>query len=106
MSTLVPRGNIGKIFAVSLTFDPAAVAAATTAEQSVTVNGVQVGDFIIPEKPSATAGVGIVNARVSAANTVQLTFVNATAGSVNATSETWRFLVIRPEGSLGTVFNA
>lgn len=98
MSTLLPRGNVARIFAVSVTFNPASVASATTAEQTTTVAGLAVGDFVLAEKPSATAGVGIVNARVSAANTLAVTFVNATAGAVDAASETWRFLVFRPEG--------
>lgn len=97
MSTLIPRGNIARIFAISVTFDPAAVATITTAEQSATIPGLKVGDFVFWQKPTNTAGVGVVNARVSAADTLQLTFVNPTAGSVNAASETWQFLVFRPE---------
>lgn len=97
MSTLIPRGNIRAMFAVQVTFDPAAVATITTAEQSLTVQGLAVGDLIYWQKPSNTAGVGVVNMRVSAANTLQVTFVNPTAGSVNAASETWTLLVIRPE---------
>lgn len=97
MSTLIPRGNIASIFAVSITFDPANVATATTAEQSVTIPGLKVGDFVFWQKPTNTAGVGVVNARVSAADTLQLIFVNPTAGGVNAASETWQFLVFRPE---------
>lgn len=101
MSTLIPRGNISRMFAVSVTFDPAAVATITTAEQNLTINGLKVGDFVFWQKPTNTAGVGVVNARVSAADTLSLIFVNPTAGSVNAASETWQFLVFRPEsGSL------
>jgi hypothetical protein len=97
MSTLIPRGNIARMFAVSVTFDPASVATITTAEQTTTVTGLQVGDFVIAQKPTNTAGVGVVNCRVSAANTLAVTFVNPTAGGVDAASETWRFLVFRPE---------
>ena len=97
MSTLIPRGNIARIFAIAVTFDPASVATITTAEQTTTVTGLRVGDFVISQKPTNTAGVGVVNARVSAADTLALTFVNPTAGAVNAASETWQFLVFRPE---------
>lgn len=97
MSTQIARGNIARMFAVSVTFDPAAVATITTAEQTTTIPGLLPGDFVIPQKPSNTAGVGVVNARVSAVDTLALTFVNPTAGSVNAASETWKFLVFRPE---------
>jgi hypothetical protein len=109
MSTSIARGNIAKMFAVSVTFDPASVATITTAEQTLTVTGVQVGDIVIAvNKPTNTAGVGIVNARVSAANTVALTFVNPTAGSVDAASESWIFVFGRPErpNNLPAIFNA
>jgi hypothetical protein len=103
MSTMIPYGNVQRMFAVSVTFDPASVATATTAEQTTTIQGLQVGDFVIAQKPTNTAGVGVVNCRVSAANTLAITFVNPTAGGVDAASETWRFLVIRPEvNTLGT----
>jgi uncharacterized protein YijF (DUF1287 family) len=97
MSSLIPRGNIRAMFAIQVTFDPAAVATVTTAEQSLTVQGLAPGDLVFWQKPSNTAGVGVVNMRVSAANTLQVIFVNPTAGSVNAASETWTLLVFRPE---------
>lgn len=106
MTTAVVRGNIRAMFAVAVTFDPAAVATITTAEQTVTVTGAKVGDFVIAMKPTLTTGVTIGNVRVSAADTIAIQFVNPTAGSVNPASETWQFLVIRPEypaAQLGTV---
>lgn len=106
MSTSIARGNLLKVFAVSVTWDPAAVATVTTAEQTVTVTGVQVGDIVMAyNKPSNTAGAMPVNARVSAANTIAVSFVNPTAGSVNPASETWTFVIARPE-PLGSIFNA
>lgn len=97
MSTAIPRGNLARIHAVAVTFNPASVATITTAEQTVTVPGVQVGDFVVAMKPTLTTGVTIGNVRVSAANTVAIQFVNPTAGAVDPASETWQFLVIRPE---------
>lgn len=97
MSSLIPRGNVRNLFMVQVTFDPAAVATITTAEQSLTVTGLKTGDMVFWQKPTNTAGVGVVNMRVSATDTLQVTFVNPTAGSVNAASETWTLLVIRPE---------
>lgn len=76
------------------TLNPASVAAATSAEQTFTVTGLAVGDIVLAvNKPTATAGVGIVNARVSAANTLALTFVNATAGAVDPASESYEIVV-------------
>ena len=109
MTTSVVRGNIKAMFAVAVTFNPAAVATITTAEQTVTVTGVKVGDFVIAMKPTHTTGVTIGNVRVSAADTVAIQFVNPTAGSVDPASETWQFLVIRTEpaqASLGSVVPA
>jgi hypothetical protein len=97
MSTLIPRGNVRAMFMIDVTFNPASVATITTAEQTTTVVGLKTGDMIYWQKPTNTAGVGVVNMRVSAADTLAVTFVNPTAGGVDAASETWRLLVIRPD---------
>lgn len=109
MSTQVVRGNVLKLFAVTVTWNPAAVATITTAEQTVTVPGVKVGDVVVSyNKPTNTAGAMPVNARVSAADTVAVSFVNPTAGSVDPASEAWTFVIGRPEspGALPAIFNA
>jgi hypothetical protein len=91
---------------VTFTYDPASVAAATTAEQTVTVNGLRVGDSVFnPSKPTLTAGVGIVNVRVSAANTLAVTWVNATASPVDPPPEVYSILVMRPEKIQAGTFN-
>lgn len=95
--TIRALGNIAKVFAVEVTFNPASVAAATTAEQTVSVPGVKVGDIVTAVKPTLTAGVTIGNVRASAADTVAIQFVNATAGAVDPGSESWKFLIFRPE---------
>ena len=54
------------------------------------------GDKVSVAKPTTQAGLGIVNARVSAANTLAITFMNATAGAIVPTaSETYQVSVIR-----------
>lgn len=106
MSTVICRGNLLKLMAIQVTFDPASVASATSAEQDITINGVMVGDIVVAiNKPSATAGVGIVNARVKSANTVSVTYVNATAGAVDPASEVYTFIIGRPEATSAS-FNA
>lgn len=67
---------------ISTTITPASVAAATCAEQTFTVVGLKVGDSIAVSPPSITAGVAPVCARVSATDTVAITFMNATAGAL------------------------
>lgn len=65
--------------------DLASVAANTTAEQDITVTGLTTADILIGVTlPAAIAGIGIVNARIKAANTLALTFVNSTASAVDA----------------------
>ena len=89
---------------VTFTYDPASIAAATTAEQTVTVPGLRVGDYVADiTKPTLTAGVGIVNCRVSAANTLAVTWVNATAAPVDPPAETYSAYVLRPEKILSGV---
>lgn len=98
MSTQILRGNLLRVFAVSVSLDVTSKSAATSAEQTVTVNGVAVGDLVLAvSKPSLSAGLGVVNARVSAANTIAVTFMNATAGAIDPAAETYTFVIGRPE---------
>lgn len=70
MAEGVLGGNVRFMAIAQVTFDPASVATATTAEQTMTVPGVRTTDFVFVSKPTATAGFGVVNARVSAADTI------------------------------------
>lgn len=74
---------------------PASVAADTSAEQPFTVPNLNVGDVVVLSKPSAQAGLSIGNVRVSAANTIAITYVNSTAAAITPVSETYGFAVIR-----------
>ncbi len=79
-----------------VTFNPASVATITTAEQDITVTGVTTQDVVLSvSKPTLTAGLGLANARVKAANTVAVTFVNPTAGAVDAAEEAYTIVVAR-----------
>ena len=64
----------------------AAVATITTAEQTVSVPGLNVGDAVFVNKPTHQAGLGIAGARVSAKDTLAITFVNPTAGGITPTA--------------------
>lgn len=91
-------GNIPKQSVISVTLSPAAVSANTTAEQTFTVNGLVAGDMAVVTKPTSQAGLGVVNSRVSAANTLAITFSNNTGGSITPTaSEVYFVLVSRPD---------
>jgi hypothetical protein len=91
-----PGDVVTSIYHVSKALTPAAVAANTTAEQTFSgVTGLAVGDVVWVTKPTAQAGLGIVNVRVSAANTLAITFSNNTAGSITPTAETYQIGGIR-----------
>lgn len=81
----------------SPSLSPAAVAANTTAEQTFTVTGLATNDKILfINKPTAQAGLGIVGMRVSAANTLAITFSNNTGSSITPTaSETYQVGALR-----------
>lgn len=93
----VLRGNVQYSMVLNVTLSPASVANATSAEQTFTVNGLQTGDFVNVGKPTTQAGLGIVNSRVSAANTLAITFLNTTAATITPTaSEVYQVAVDRP----------
>ena len=80
-----------------VTITAAEVSANTTEEQTFTVNGLITTDFVLVQKPTHQAGLGIVNARVSAANTLAITYMNTTGSGITPTSETNLILAIRRE---------
>lgn len=79
-------GNIQLSMLLGPTLSPVSVAANTTAEQTFTVNGLQLGDFVNVTKPTAQAGLGLANCRVSAANTLAITFSNNTVAAIVPTA--------------------
>lgn len=79
----------------SQSLDVASVAANTSAEQTFTVTGLTTADKVFVNKPSVSAGLGVVNARVSAADTLALTFMNNTGSSIDPAAETYTITAIR-----------
>lgn len=94
-------GNVQGLVVASVTLSPALVAANTTAEQTFTVPGVRASDVCIDvTKPTAQAGLGIVGCRVTADNTVGITFSNNTAGGITPTaSQVYLFVILRPDST-------
>ena len=94
-------GNLVKQSVISVTLSPAAAVANTSAEQTFTVNGLQAGDFVSVNKPTAQAGLGIVGSRVSAANTLAITFGNFTGSDITPTaSQVYLVLVSRKDRTI------
>lgn len=96
----ITNGNAYGIYLISASLTPAAIATITTAEQTFTVTGLKVGDHVVVNPPSITAGTGIAAARVSAANTLAITFVNPTVGSLTPAAGTYTIVVTRPAGAV------
>lgn len=95
----VVRGNVGLKYILNVTLSPVSVANATAAEQTFTIGGLLTGDWVEVSKPTTQAGLGIVNSRVSAANTLAVTFMNTTAATITPTaSEIYMISVERPTG--------
>lgn len=96
-------GNVVFISAVTVTFDVNVTSTNTTQELTVSVPGVRPGDFVMVNKPSNSAGIGIVNVRASGVDTVAITYGNFTAAAVDPPAETYLFCVIRPDAVRGSV---
>ena len=108
MSFSMIAGNVMAMGVLSLSIDPASVAANTTAEQTFAVPGLQVGDLVWVNTPpvgtgagNLNAGLGVVGARVSAADTLALRFSNNTGGGLDAGLSTYTVLVVRPGATPG-----
>jgi len=94
----IPRGNVAYEFVLQATLTPSIVNTITAGEQTFTVNGLLLGDFVQVQKPTAQAGLGIAGTRVTAANTLGIIFVNPTAGNITPTAgEVYLIRVTRPE---------
>lgn len=99
--TGIITGNVQSMSVISVALSPAQVAANTTAEQTFTIPGVRAADKVMGvSKPTAQAGLGIVGWRVSADNTVGITFSNNTAAGITPTAgQTYDFQLLRLESS-------
>ena len=84
-----------KIFVTSASLDVASVAANTTAEQTFTVAGLETTDVVFVSKQALSAGLGVCGARVSAADTLALTFNNNTAAPIDPAAQTYLICAIK-----------
>lgn len=97
----VITGNVQSMGVASVTLSPSSVAANTTAEQTFTVPGLLASDVILDvTKPTAQAGLGVVGTRVTAANTLGITFSNNTASPIVPTaSQVYLVAWLRPDST-------
>lgn len=85
----------GSLLSVSIT--PGSVGSATVAEQTFTVAGLVTTDRVLVGSYNTGNATGVVGARVSAANTLAVRFVNPTAGALTPGAGTYTFFVVRQQ---------
>lgn len=92
----IPYGNVSNVFYLRVPVSTAALGAGpSTTERTFTVPGLRVGDAVSVVKPTFQNTIAIGNARVSAADTLAITFL-ATAGTPTPTVEDYLLTVVRP----------
>ncbi len=80
----------------TVSVDLASINDGAIAEATVTVSGAATGDSVIATPPaSLAAGLGVVGAYVSAADTVKLRVVNHSGAPVDEAAANWVFLLVR-----------
>ena len=80
---------------LEVTLNPTSIAANTVARQSFTVTGLTVQDGLIVNPPSLTAGLEILNWRVTATNTIQIAFWNSTGAPIDEPAALYTILAVR-----------
>lgn len=107
----IARGlQAGVIATYNSTQSPSAVAQGTTAEQTLTIQSgaggqmlLAANDLVYVNKPTAQAGLGVGNVRVSSGNTLGITFSNIPAAGGNITptaSQVYGVVALRGLGTL------
>lgn len=98
MQNDIARGNLQGTYLLSISLTPAGVATVTSAEQTFPVPGLLIGDQIsgVSFQGAWTVLVDIVNYRVTANNTLGISFQNGTAGTVTPPAGAYLVEVNRP----------
>jgi hypothetical protein len=93
--------NEDRFGVAAITLDVASVGINTSVEQTFTVKGLRPGDFVHVNKPSLHAGLVVSTARVSAPDTLAITFGNTTASAIDPGPEAYLLFYFRPEKTFG-----
>jgi hypothetical protein len=91
-------GNLWKVGVFSINLTPAVVGTGGSAEQTFAATGIGLltTDLVLVQKAASQAGLALGGSRVSAADTLAINFVNATAVSITPTAnEVYKIGVFR-----------
>lgn len=95
MALVQYKAKVLKVFDNTLT--PTGTAATTCAEQTFTVAGLETTDYLLAVvPPSQVAGVSPASYRISAKDTLAITFCNPTAATVTAAAGNYKIIAFRP----------
>jgi hypothetical protein len=97
MSAGIISGNTASITLMEATVDLGSVAANTSETETATLSGALTTDYVVAIKPSLEAGIVLGSSWISADDTVSIQVINSTGSAVDAASETFQFLVFRPD---------
>lgn len=89
----------------TLAWSTATIATVTTAELTTTIPGLQLGDVadLYLNSGAMPTGLSITNVRVSALNTLAVTFSNSSGGTVTIPTTSWLANISRPEGGVSAL---
>lgn len=88
--------NYPKVSNYSVALNLANVVANTVSRQTFTVTGLNTNDIVIVNSPVLTTGLHMLGpGKVSANDTLELTFWNSTGSDINETSATYKIISIR-----------
>jgi hypothetical protein len=94
----MPTGNIWKVGIFTINITPAVMGTGGSAEQTFATTGIGLltTDVVLVQKAAAQAGLAIGGSRVSAADTLAITYINGTAVSITPTAnEAYKVTVLR-----------
>ena len=80
-----------------MSLTPVSTAATTTAEQTFTVTGLTTDMYVGLNQPAATAYLGVAGVRVSAADTLAVTFSNQSSAGLTSASGVHKIFWFKPE---------
>jgi hypothetical protein len=103
---IIQPSTLGLV-AGTLTWSTASLGATTTSELTTTIPGLVPGDLCdLYLNVAMTTGLTISNVRVSALNTLAVTWINSTGGSLTIPTGVWSMNITRPEAPGNLPLNA